>query len=294
MKMYSMTGYGKAELIDGDRKIQTEIRTVNHRYFDISCHIPHYFLHIEDAIRKLVHSHLKRGRVMVSVHIDGVSLTEKSLSTDWNMVDQYLKSLQSIQDRYDLKGNLNVDVLARLPEIFEVKEEADIESELDDKVLQAVSEAVEKVKQMRKIEGKALKADLLNRANFIENKLKQLGERRKIVIIEYQERIQERIDSYLANSSVYDESKLMQEIALLAEKGDISEEITRLESHLRQFKQIIDEEDVIGRKLDFIVQEVHRELNTIGSKSNDTWISEQIIHLKSEVEKAKEQIQNVE
>src|SRR5699024_6548862 len=161
-------------------------------------------------------------------------------------------------------------------------------------VLQTVEQATLNVQKMRAKEGDELLRELANRIKNIQNKVKQLGKRRKIVIIEYRERILERIYDYLADTSIYDESKLHQEVALLAEKGDITEEITRIHSHVNQFEQILLEHSLKGRKLHFIIQEINRELNTIGSKSNDPWISEKIIYLKSEAEKVKEQIQNVE
>ncbi|MGP4040355.1 YicC/YloC family endoribonuclease [Gracilibacillus sp. D59] len=292
--MLSMTGFGREEFRNDQLEINTEVKAVNHRYLDITFHMPKFLLPIEDQLKKIVQDKIKRGKISVSIYITGTYTHRKQLQTDWDLVDQYIDQLKQLQTKYQLAGEISTEMISQFPDIFHIEEKEEISTNTETHVKHTVEKAVNKANQMRTIEGTELRKDLLTRTENIQNNIKQLGERRKIVIIEYQERILERINKYLENTSVSDESKLYQEVALLAEKGDISEELTRIHSHIKQFQQIMGETDPLGRKLDFIVQEINRELNTIGSKSNDVLISEQIVYLKSEAEKMKEQIQNVE
>ncbi len=292
--MLSMTGFGREEFRNDQLEINAEIKAVNHRYLDITFHMPKFLLPIEDQLKKIIQDKIKRGKISVSIYISGTYAQNKQLETDWDLVDQYVDHLKQIQTKYQLAGEISIEMISQFQDIFHIEEKEEISSDTETHMKDTLEKAVIKANQMRTIEGAELRKDFLNRTENILNNIKQLGERRKIVIIEYQERILERINKYLENTSVSDDSRLYQEVALLAEKGDISEELTRINSHIKQFRQIVEETDPIGRKLDFIVQEINRELNTIGSKSNDVLISEQIVYLKSEAEKMKEQIQNVE
>ncbi|WP_240407232.1 YicC/YloC family endoribonuclease [Gracilibacillus halophilus] len=290
-----MTGYGRSELHQNDRKLSVEIRTVNHRYLDVRTHMSNAFVHKEDAMKKIIQQTLKRGRVDVSLTVDGPPLQEKSLQVDWHLARQYIQQMKELQQAFDLDGDIHIDMLTRVPDIVEVTDQSEQDqTNMVDEILQLVQKTVREVDQMRLTEGQALQVDLKQRIDQMKHQVNDLGDRREIVIIEYQERIKERIETHLQHASVYDESQLRQEIALLAEKGDISEELTRLHSHFVQFEEMLDEVEPVGRKLDFILQEIHRELNTIGSKSNDTKISATIVQLKSDTEKLKEQVQNVE
>ncbi|WP_208589237.1 YicC/YloC family endoribonuclease [Gracilibacillus suaedae] len=292
--MLSMTGFGRAEFRNEQLEINAEIKAVNHRYLDITFHMPHFLLPIEDQLKKIIQNKMKRGKISVSIYISGTYTHRKQLKTDWDLVEQYVAHVKQIQTKYQLAGEISVEMISQFPDVFHIEEKEQISSDLETHVKNTLEKAVTKANQMRTIEGAELRKDLLMRTENILHNIKQLGERRKIVIIEYQERILERMNRYLEDTPVSDDSRLYQEVALLAEKGDISEELTRINSHIKQFQQMMEETDLIGRKLDFIVQELNRELNTIGSKSNDVWISEQIVYLKSEAEKMKEQIQNVE
>ncbi|WP_018932727.1 YicC/YloC family endoribonuclease [Gracilibacillus lacisalsi] len=292
--MLSMTGFGREEFRNEQLEISAEIKAVNHRYLDITFHMPHFLLPIEDQLKKIIQNKMKRGKINVSIHISGAYTHRKQLKTDWDLVDQYVDHVKQLQTKYQLAGEISVEMISQFPDIFHIEEKEEINSDTETHMKKTLEKAVSKVNQMRTTEGAELRKDLLMRTENILHNIKQLGERRKIVIIEYQERILERINRYLEDTPVSEDSRLYQEVALLAEKGDVSEELTRIKSHIKQFQQIMEETDPIGRKLDFIVQELNRELNTIGSKSNDVWISEQIVYLKGEAEKMKEQIQNVE
>ncbi|PWU68922.1 YicC/YloC family endoribonuclease [Gracilibacillus dipsosauri] len=293
--MRSMTGYGKAQYQTEDWNIIIEMRTVNHRFLDISSQIPNFLLPIENKIKQMIKKHLHRGRVELSIQIQGEQLQQQRMRTNWNLVRQYVEQLKEVQKELNLAGEITIDLVARLPQVMEIEEEdSKMSSHLDSIILEKIAEALKQVEEMRKKEGQNLCIDILNYIRNIENKLKWLGERRNIVIIEYQERIKARMDEYLQDAPIIDQTKLNQDIAVLAEKGDISEELARLHSHINQFASLVHEVGAVGRRLDFIVQEMHRECNTIGSKSNDAGISEQIIHMKSDLEKIKEQIQNIE
>ncbi|MDX8044999.1 YicC/YloC family endoribonuclease [Gracilibacillus sp. S3-1-1] len=292
--MRSMTGFGREAYQDEQLEINIEVKTINHRYFDVTFHMPKFLLPIEDQLKKIIQQEMKRGKISVSIYLTGTYTHQKQLRTDWDLVGQYMDQLKQLQENYHLTGDISIELISQFSDIFHIEEKEEINSDTEAKVKQTLELAVKKASQMRFNEGEELKKDLTKRAENIQNNIKQLGERRKIVIIEYQERILERINRYLESTPVSGDSTLYQEVALLAEKGDISEELTRIHSHVKQFQQIVGESDPIGRKLDFIVQEINRELNTIGSKSNDAWISEQIVYLKSEAEKMKEQIQNIE
>ncbi|UOQ47928.1 YicC family protein [Gracilibacillus caseinilyticus] len=292
--MKSMTGFGRQELQLDEMYIIAEVKTVNHRYLDISFQMPKFLVPLEDRLKKIIQQQVKRGKVSVTINVSGTFTSSKKLTTNWDLVEQYINQFQQIKQTYQLHGEITLDMLGQYPDIFEVEQREESNTDTDTNVLLTLEKAVGNLHAMRLKEGAELGKDLQLRTEIIQNRIKQLGERRKIVIIEYQERIKERINSYLENTSVYDESRLFQEIALLAEKGDITEELTRIHSHVMQFQQLMKETEPIGRRLDFIVQELNRELNTIGSKSNDIWISEHVVSLKSEAERMKEQIQNVE
>ncbi|GAB2561389.1 uncharacterized protein (TIGR00255 family) [Gracilibacillus alcaliphilus] len=292
--MLSMTGFGREEYRSEGLTIQVEVKAVNHRYLDITFQMPSFLFPIENQLKQIVQQHVKRGKVSVSLHISGASVSPQIVETNWDLAKQYMEQLEKLQSTYRLTGDITIELLAGFPDVFQLQEQEADYSSVESKVVHVLESAVNQLHDMRQKEGDVLAKDIQERVKKMEEKIKLLGERRKIVIIEYQERIMSRIKQYLEHTPVYDETRMLTEVALLAEKGDVTEEITRIGSHLDQFQEIVKERKPIGRKLDFIVQELNRELNTIGSKSNDPWISEQIVYLKSETEKIKEQIQNIE
>ncbi|GGC90911.1 hypothetical protein GCM10007216_22130 [Thalassobacillus devorans] len=290
----SMTGYGRETVDLEETRISLEVRAVNHRFLDISTKMPRSFLFLEDKMKKVIQQSIRRGKIDIFVTVDGEGLVSQKLKVDWNLVDQYMERLEEMQARYGLSGELTVDLVTKLEEVFTVQEEEQDESRLESTLLTTLGAAVEKVVQMRAQEGAALKQDMLDRLSRIHQVIDKLSGRREIVIESYRERIKARIEQYVEEELKAEESRILQDVALLAEKGDITEEITRLRSHIEQFNDTMENKDAIGRRLDFIVQEMHREVNTIGSKSNDAKISEWVVLLKSEIEKIKEQVQNVE
>lgn len=289
----SMTGYGRAVDSINGQNISVEIRSVNHRFLDITTKIPRSLLSKEDKIKKIIQGYFHRGRIEVFITIDGEGILERKLTVNWDLVDQYIHKLKEIQNRYQLGGTIEIGHLVNQADLLTVDEKEQHADWMEETIVAIVTNAAKQVLEMRKKEGNELITDLTSRLRLVNNIVKVLGDRRDIVIIEYRDRIKKRLESYIGDF-ISDESKIVQEVALLAEKGDISEEITRLESHLLQFDHLLTNQSIVGRKLDFIVQEMHREANTVGSKSNDVKISELVVQLKSEIEKIKEQVQNIE
>nr|WP_239534124.1 YicC/YloC family endoribonuclease [Thalassobacillus pellis] len=289
-----MTGYGRETAeIEGTR-LTIEVRSVNHRFLDISAKMPRTFLFLEDKMKKLIKNDISRGRVDVYVTMEGEGITERSLKVDWDLLEQYINQLKVVKGHYGLTGDVSVDIVTKLEDLFTVQETDQHQDELQQMLLDSLQKAVGKLVDMRKDEGDALRDDLKARLGEVRNFVNQLEDRRELVIDTYKNRIKSRIQEYVRESFQIEDSRIMQEVALLAEKGDITEEITRLHSHIDQFSSTLGKQQSIGRQLDFIVQEMHREVNTIGSKSNDAKISEWVVSLKSEIEKMKEQVQNVE
>lgn len=290
----SMTGYGRSMKQLDDTTIIVEIRTVNHRFLDMSTKMPRSLLYLEDPINKVIQKDFQRGRVDVYVNIEGTGLTTRTLNVDWDLMDQYISQLETAKERYNLQGEISVGTLTEMDDLFSVQEQEEHEDQMKIAILDAVGEATEQVSGMRAQEGVALLEDMENRLNMIQTTVKKLESRRNIVIEETRGRIKNRIEEYTQEALGDQDSRILHEVGLLAEKGDIAEETTRMFSHVDQFRQTLQETSAIGRKLDFIVQEMNRESNTIGSKSTDAKISEWVVLLKSEIEKIKEQVQNVE
>lgn len=290
----SMTGYGIDQFQAGETLITIEIRTVNNRYLDIVSKTPRSLIYLENEIKQMIQSYFNRGRVEVFITLSGEYLTNKNLSVDWNLMDQYFNKLETIKQRYSLTETIPIEMIAQLKDLFIVHETNDKMSSLDEKLLQGLKRACEQVVLSRGNDGAFLIADIENRIYDTSNMLKKLESLQTTVSSDYRKRIERRIEEYVGGRLTLDDRQLHQEIAILAEKGDITEELTRMFSHIDQFQSIIEEEGPLGRRLDFISQEMHREVNTIGAKSIDSRISNLIVSIKNELEKIREQIQNIE
>ncbi|MBX0356506.1 YicC/YloC family endoribonuclease [Halobacillus sp. Nhm2S1] len=290
----SMTGYGKSTVEVNETKIHVEIRSVNHRFLDMTFKMPTALLFLEDRLKQVVKSRLARGRIDIFVSLEGEDLVEKKIDVNWEMVDQYITRLKDIQRRYELTGDISIDMVSKLDHVFSEKEMENDSDEWKVALLETMDDAVRQLVEMRTKEGHKLHDDLEKRIAKVRSWLNSLDERRPMLIEEYKERIRTRVEEYTKEQIRPDETKILQEVALLAEKGDVTEELTRLQSHFTQFESTLFLDEPVGRRLDFIVQEMHREVNTIGSKSNDGKMTEMVVNLKSEIEKMKEQVQNVE
>lgn len=289
--MYSMTGFGKAEYKNG-YELTVEIKTVNNRFLDILPKYPKSFLMFDDLIRKTVQKKLTRGRVEIFFTFSDARDVEKNLGTDVALAKAYFKSAQAIADELQIENDLSVSRIIRMPDVVSL-----ISGEVDEEaiktiIVQTLTSALDNLNEMRLAEGEKLKNDLTDRINEIERLVEVLSKKAPLVAENYRKKIDERVRTILENTQI-DETRLLQEVAIFADKSNIDEELTRLNSHISQFRSILLDKNA-GRKLDFLVQEFNREANTICSKANDVDVTNVALQLKCEIEKIREQIQNIE
>lgn len=290
----SMTGYGNDTFHIDETSVTVEIRSVNSRYLDFIPKIPPTLRHLEMDIKQIIQTYFHRGRIEIYISVAGDFLIDKRLHVDWELMDQYFDHLRQAKHKYDIKNDIPLSAITAIEGLFTVQELKIESDQLKSLLLQSIERACKQVLASRQSEGAFLLEDIQNRIKTMENMLKSVEERKEEVYVHYRNRIKTRIEQHIARAIDVDQIYLLQEIALLAEKGDIAEEITRLHSHFHHFRNIISQDSPIGRKLDFIAQEMHREANTIGAKSVDAKISEWIVIMKSEIDKIKEQVQNIE
>jgi len=289
----SMTGFGRSrEIIDG-RDILVEIRSVNHRYFEFSAKLPRTYNYLEDKLKQLVQEKTGRGKVELSLSIYNVAGKETQISVNPAVVENYVVALRNIRDDFALADDLGLSDVFRMTDAFNVLK-ADIdEDEIWRGVSQIAVDALAKFIQMRENEGQRIKADLLEKIAFIEKKIEEIKIFSPETTENYRSRLYEKMKDVLENAAI-DEQRILLEAAVFAEKTAVDEETVRLYSHIAQLREMLDGENAIGRKLDFLVQEINREINTIGSKAQDLRITKIVVDLKSELEKIREQIQNIE
>lgn len=290
----SMTGFGRSKKELDSFKVIVEMKSVNHRFCEISVRMPRQFLLFEEKIKKTVNQYIQRGRVDVFVTIEGEGYINRSLQVDWELISQYKQAIHKAKDLFKLEGTFSIEQLLHLPEVFTVNENEDGIEELEHVIIDVTKSAAIELQNMRKVEGIALKNDMTGRLQLISEVVQGLKPFSTDVVDKYKERLEKKINDYLSGSFEIDEGRILTEVAMFADKADINEELTRLESHVNQFLRIIETEGSMGRKLDFLVQEMNREMNTIGSKANDVQISQMVVEMKSELEKIKEQVQNIE
>lgn len=290
----SMTGYGHSSFHYDDVSLMVEIRSVNSRYLDVIPKIPHFLNYLELDLKKLIQEHFSRGRIECYISFTGNSYNRQTLHVNWELLDQFMEEIKHIQTRYHLQDGPSLASILTLEDLYSIEEEKEPDEELKKFILSSVRKVIDLVKETRRTEGLFLMEDIMQRTDQISDAVQTIEQNKQLVYNEYRKRIEERIKKHLDHFIEYERGELMQDIALLAEKSDISEEVIRLKSHLQHFKQVAQSTSEKGRKLDFIVQEMHREANTIGSKSVDVKINETIVFIKSSLEKIKEQIQNIE
>lgn len=286
-----MTGYGQGKRQTDTFSITIEVKTVNHRFTEYFLRIPKQFLKLEDKIKKTLNQYIKRGRIEVYATIEQTGSKQKKIRVDWDLLDEFYRSMTEVKEKYKLssepglKDLLNEDVFA----IVEVDEE---DEWLDELILEATNEAGKELQMMRLAEGKELEKDLIKQLGLLTECLNRLYDLAPNVVQQYEDRLRKRMEEY-ADGHI-DESRIITEVAIFADKADINEELTRLASHRNQFQLTLSLEDAIGRKLDFMIQEMNREVNTIGSKANDSTIAGEVVEMKGLLEKMKEQVQNIE
>ena len=284
----SMTGYGRAVGVFADKQITVELRSVNNRYLDCSVKLPRLYAFCEEAVKQAVKQSVTRGKVDVFVT---VNLTQ---STDVRIVlEGYLSAMKEISDGYPVRDDVSVSTLARLPDVFTVEKAEQDEDALQEQLLEVVASALQGYDAMRRTEGEALARDLSAKADLILEKVAFVEERSPRSVAEYREKLLAKMQEVLSSAEV-DEARILTEAAIFADKVGVDEETVRLRSHLDQLRTMLRSSEPIGRKLDFLMQEINRETNTIGSKCSDLEIARTVVDLKAELEKIREQIQNIE
>lgn len=291
----SMTGFGRSEYNDGKRNITVEIKSVNHRYSDISVKMPRRYGFAEDKIKAAIKEKLRRGKVDVSVMVENITENDINIKLNQPIAKQYYENLKVLQQDFQLSGDISLQLLATMPDVMKAIADVDDEDEITKAILIPVNQAADDLETMRRTEGEKLAADLKEKGKNIKTILDQIEERAPSVVKDYTVRLKERIIELLDGNATMPEERILTEAAIFADKSSIDEEITRLNSHLDQLEKILTSGgDTQGKKLDFLVQEMNREANTIGSKANDIIITNHMLEIKSEIEKIREQVQNIE
>lgn len=289
----SMTGYGRAAQILNGREITIELRSVNSRYFEYSSRVPRTCAFLEDRLKRLVAAKVHRGKVELGLTVQSVSGQDTVVQIDWGLAESYRQALSNLAERLDVKNDITALALARFPDVLTQSAAPADPDVLGADVEAVASQAVEAFLAMRAVEGEKLRADVLARLATVESLVGQIEQGSAGRVKAYTERLYARLQELLADRNI-DESRILTEAALFADKTAIDEETVRLRSHIAQYRQILDMDEPIGRKLDFLTQELNREANTIGSKCQDAAMTRLVVDLKSEIEKIREQIQNIE
>ncbi|WP_077533791.1 YicC/YloC family endoribonuclease [Massiliimalia massiliensis] len=289
----SMTGYGRCQQIRNGRDISVEIRSVNHRFFEFSARIPRVYGYLEEKMKSFVQSKVSRGKVDVNVTVFTIEGKESEVEINKSLAQGYIEALRELKDEFGLLDDLSLSSISRFGDIFSVRKAAEDEEAVWADVQVVAQEAVDHFIAMRETEGKRLKADVLEKLHHIEEIVSQIEARSPQTVANYRERLTAKMQEVLQDKNV-DEQRLLLEAAIYSEKIAVDEETVRLKSHLKQFYQLLETDQAVGRKLDFLVQELNRETNTIGSKAQDIEITGMVVEIKSEIEKIREQIQNIE
>ena len=289
----SMTGYGRAvETIDG-REITAELRSVNNRYLDCTVKMPRLYAFAEDSVKTHVKAAISRGKVDVFIAVNVMEDMQMRISVNHPVLEGYLSAMRSIASDYGVRDDISVTALSRLPDVFVVEKAEEDEEKLTQDILSVVDKALEKFTAMRTTEGAALEADLRGRAATILTLVEKVEQRSPVTLAEYRARLTEKMQEVLQSTTI-DEGRILQEAAIYADKIAVDEETVRLRSHLAQLDTMLTDGGAIGRKLDFLLQELNREANTIGSKGNDIEQARTVVAIKAELEKIREQTQNIE
>lgn len=291
--IHSMTGYGRAVRTLNGREITVELRAVNNRFLDCTVRMPRLFSYAEDAVRRVVKDRVARGKVDVSVAVNVAEDGDVNISLNRPILEGYLDALRTMTREYEVRDDISASVLSRIPDIFVVERKETDEEQVTNDIVSVATEAVEAFQAMRLREGAALEADLRAHAQIILRHVKDVEERSPATLREYRERLETKMREVLEKTDI-DDSRILTEAAIFADKIAVDEETVRLRSHFAQFETLLVANEPIGRKLDFLLQEMNREANTIGSKANDLEQARSVVEIKAELEKIREQIQNIE
>ena len=289
----SMTGYGKSEQTIDSLNVTVEIKSVNHRYFEFSARVPREYGFLEEKLKKYCNSLITRGKVECYVSVEDLEEREMEVNVNETLAAGYVKALKELSERFGLKDDISAVTLSRYPDVITLPKASEDEERIWNAVKTVAETAVSKFIEMRETEGSKLRGDILSRADYIIECVEFIEGRSPETVREYNEKLKLRMKELLGDAAV-DEQRLLNEAAIYADKIAVDEETVRLRSHISQLREFMNSSEAIGRKLDFLVQEINREANTIGSKAQDVDIAKKVIAIKAEVEKIREQVQNIE
>ncbi|MFC4766075.1 YicC/YloC family endoribonuclease [Effusibacillus consociatus] len=289
-----MTGYGRGDVVQQGYRAVAELKAVNHRYAEIHVRMSRDLLAYEDSIKKLITEKIRRGRIEVYITFERLSGSVPEIEVNREFARELKKTSDRLAEELGVQSDLSVAQLLQFEGVVQVRTAEEDPEQVQKVIAQAVSQAVDKLLEMRAREGAQLAADFQERLDRLADAVQQMSERSPLVVEDYQERLQKRLQEWLEGKMELDESRLLTEVAIFAERADIDEELVRLRSHIKQFHETLKLVEPVGRKLDFLVQEMNREVNTIGSKSNDLILSQYVVEAKSLLEQIREQVQNVE
>ena len=288
----SMTGYGKSNMSKNLREYQVEIKSVNHRYLDVSIKMPRSLSYLEEEIKKAVSAKLTRGKVDVFITFNNNSLEGRDIKINTEIARMYIKELRDLAESEGIVADIPVTEISKLPDVLTIQNNQDDET-IKNELLEVTNQAIENLVGMRKIEGEKIAQDLFTRIQDIDGKVKKISSLSTGLIEDYVVKLNTRIKELLQDQEI-DEARLAQEVVIYADKCSIEEEVTRLNSHIYQFRELLKGNEAVGKKLDFMIQEMNRETNTIGSKANNLEITNEVINMKTQLENIREQVQNVE
>ena len=288
-----MTGYGRCSETVENMEITAEIKAVNHRYFEFSSKVPRQFGFLDEKIKQYVKNRVSRGKTEVYITINMLDNAAVSVELNQPLAKAYVDALQELRSTYSLSAEIKATDIARFPEVLSVHKEEQDEEAIFEAVKTVLSKAVDAFVEMRKVEGKKLSDDIISRCDTILNYVSDVEEKSQQSVITYRQRLEEKMKELLGDVKV-DEQRLLTETAIFADKVAVDEETVRLKSHIEQLKNMMNSDEAVGRKIDFLVQEMNREANTTGSKCSDIEITRIVVEIKSEIEKIREQIQNIE
>lgn len=291
----SMTGFGRCRTVLHGREISVEIKSVNHRFFEFSCRTPKGYGFLDDKLKALVNSRVSRGKIDMFVTVGAAEDTPAEVKINHSLVSGYINAMKEISETYGIENDVTVTAISRFPDVYTVSKAPENEEEITADVLEAANTAIDGFIAMREAEGEKMKADILGRAEVILATVDEIDERSPQTVKEYEERLLDRINRTFQDYNInIDEQRVLTEVAVFADKVAVAEETVRLRSHFAQLSKIMESQTPIGREIDFIIQEMNREANTIGSKVQDAEIAHKVVKIKSEIEKMREQIQNIE
>lgn len=291
----SMTGFGRGESSDSRKNFTIEIKSINHRYNDIIVKMPKYISYLEEKIKKLAKNYVTRGRVEVYIGLEYIEDSNLEVNANIPLAMSYKKALLDICESLDLEKNIDIELITKFPDVLKAEKKEEDEASIWNTLEIALVSALEDLLEMRKVEGENLSLDIIAKTMKIEKIVASIEERSPEIVLEHKTKLATRIEELLGNKYELDENKLANEVAYFADKAGIDEEIVRFKSHIIQLRSSLEsEEESVGRKLDFLIQEINREINTIGSKVGDVEITNSVVEIKTELEKIREQIQNIE